>query len=254
MLTAAITGLISAAGIYTVVTGGGDDASFGDRERIGAAFIAAFMGAVSLMMLMPNPTSGRARWSSAELAGRPAWKLSLGPAQPLPAVAVVLTVLGAGLLWGAVVAALDGAGGAVPLAVVLTLVAVFLLVLAVQMWLTWARPPAFLVSADHLRYDGTGVVVDLAWDDVASVEHADRTSRWACVKVIARVGATSYDARRRRTLLPVDRVPDPAGLELRHALLADVPQALRLLRELHVGERATRESLISRGLPEDSGR
>jgi len=244
MFTAAITGLIAAATAYTAATGSEDRAYLG--------FVALFMGSVSVMMLTTLRPPGP-RWSSVELEGRPAWRLALGPAQPVPAVALVLTILGLGLAWLAVMIAVGSTGGAVVVAALVGLLAAFLLAVAAQLWLTWARPPSLVVSA-HLRYAGVGVVVDLGWDDVATVEHADRTTRWACVTVSARAGAASYRCRRRWTLLPVDRVPDPPGLEVRYGLLADVPQLVRLLRELHVGGRATRESLISLGLPEVSGR
>ncbi|MCY7395221.1 MAG: hypothetical protein LH468_03545 [Nocardioides sp.] len=245
VFTATATGLIAAAAAYTAVTRA--------EDRTGMGFLVAFMGSVSVMMLL-GLGSGAARWSVADLEGRPAWRLRLGPAQPVPVVALVLTGMGLGLVWAAVTLASDAEGGSIGVVVLLSAVAVFLLVLAVQLWLTWVRAPSLWISADHLRYDGAGIVVDLAWDDVGTVEHADRTSRWACVKVTAAVGAPSYRHRKRALPLPADRVPDPAGVELRHGLLPDVAGMLGLLRELHVGGRATRESVIARGVPEASGR
>lgn len=69
--------------------------------------------------------------------------------------------------------------------------AVVLLGLALQLCLTWLRAPSLLVSADRLRYEGVGAVVELAWDALVTVEQVDRTTRWACVAVLARTGAST---------------------------------------------------------------
>lgn len=53
-------------------------------------------------MLFTNPRIHRACWSIAELAGSQAWRLSLGPAHPVPSAVLMVTSLGLGTAWGAV--------------------------------------------------------------------------------------------------------------------------------------------------------
>ncbi len=239
LFTAAVTALICAAA--------GWEAATEPDGRAGMVVLALFAGSVALMMLL-SLAGGRARWSLDQLDGRPAWRLRLGGTGAAATVALVLTATALGLGLGAV-----AARETVALALVLGVVALGVLVVAVQLWQVWLRAPAFWVGADRLVHDGAGVVVELAWDDVGTVDYAHLGTRRSAVRVSAAVGAPSYHHRSRRSLLPLDRVPPEPGIEVRTGLLPDAPQLVRLLRDLHVGGRATREAMIARGLPADAG-
>lgn len=174
--------------------------------------LAFFTGSVSLMMLASlggytNP------WSVAELDGRPAWRLRLGPTRFLTvAVAVVLTATSLGLGLGALSIAEQSMVGAV----VVGALALGMMLLAVDTSRVATRAPALLIGIDRLHHRGAGIGVELAWDDVSSVEYAHRRTRWASLRISA--------AR-------------------------DAPAVMRLLRDLHIGGRPTREALIPRGAP-----
>lgn len=239
LFTAAVTALVCAAAGWAAATE--------PDGRAGMVVLALFTGSVALMMLL-SLGSDRARWSLEQLDGRPAWRLRLGGSGAAAAVGSVLTATALGLGFGAVSLRETPA-----MALVLGVLAVGVLVVAVQLWQVWLRAPSFRVGVDRLVHDGAGVVVELAWDDVGTVDYAHLGSRWSAVRISAAVGAPSYRHGSRRSLLPLDRVPPEPGIELRTGLLPDAPQLVRLLRDLHVGGRATRESMIARGLPADSG-
>lgn len=239
LFTAAITAVICAGAGYAAATE--------PDGRVEMVVLALFTGSVSLMMLL-SLRGSRDPWSPDQVAGRPAWRLRLGGAGAAPGVTMVLTATALGLGFGAF-----SARETVGALVVLGVMALGVLVLAVQLGQVWLRAPSFSVSADRLVYDGAGIRVDLAWDDVGTVEFAHLGTRWSAVRISAVVGAPSYRHRSRPSLVPLDREPDPPGIELRNALLPDAPALLRLLRDLQVAGRPTRESMISRGLPDASG-
>lgn len=239
LFTAVVTALICAAAGYAAATE--------SDGRAGMVVLALFTGSVALMMLL-SLRAGHARWSLDQLDGRPAWRLRLGGAGGAAVVASVLTATALGLGFGAV-----SLRETVPLALVLGVLAVGILVVAGQLWQVWLRAPSFWVGVDRLVHDGAGILVELAWDDVGVVDYAHLGTRWSAVRISAATGAPSYRHRSRRSLLPLDRVPPEPGIELRNGLVPDAPQLVRLLRDLHVGGRATREAMIARGLPADSG-
>ncbi|MCD4535962.1 hypothetical protein LRP67_17880 [Nocardioides sp. cx-169] len=239
LFTAGITAFMCAGAAWTAVTE--------PEGRVAMVALALFGGSVSWMMLL-SLGGGRERWSPDRLDARPAWRLRLGAPGAAPAVALVLTAAALGLGFGALSYRDRLTHAAVP-----AVLAVGLLLLAVQMWQVWLRAPSFLLSADRLVYDGAGVLVELAWEDIGVVDYAHLGTRWAAVRISAATGAPSYRHRTRRSILPVDRVPPQPGIELRLGLLPDAPALVRLLRELHVGGRAAREATLSRGLPGDCG-
>lgn len=242
LFTAAITALVCAATTWSAVTQ--------PEGRAGSVAVALFTGAVSLMMLVSLVREPEV-WSTAELDGRPAWRLRLGPGRPVTlTVAAVLTATGLALALGAVAVGGDSLVGAV----VVGLIAAAALLLAGELGRVSARRPALLVGVDRLRHEGAGVLVDLGWDDVTTVEWAHVGTRRAALRIGAASGAATHHVRSRSSLLPLDHVPHEPGIELRTGLLADGPALVRLLRELQVGGRDTRESLIARGTPEVSGR
>jgi hypothetical protein len=239
LFTAGITALICAASVWAAAT---------ERDRrAGMVVLALFTGSVALMMAL-SLAAVRARWSLEQLDGRPAWRLRLGGNGSAAVVALVLTATALGLGFGAVALREN-----VVLALVLGVLALGALLVALQMWQVWLRAPSFWVGADRLVHDGAGVLVELAWDDVGVIDYAHLGTRWSAVLIGAAVGAPSYRHRSRPSLLPLDRVPEQPGIELRNGLLPDAPALLRLLRDLHVGGRPTREAMITRGLPADSG-
>lgn len=237
LFTAAITGLISVGATWTAVTSG--------EDRSTMIVVALFTGTVSLMMLT---SLGRdaGTWSLAELDGRPAWRMRLGPSRAsAAAVVAVLVATGLGLAGGAYVVGQRSAAGAVTVGAI----ALAMLLLALELGRAVARAPHLLIGIDRLHHHGAGVLVDLAWDDVGTIEWADVGTRWACVRISAVAGASSHRVEARGSLLPLDRVPERPGIELRLTLLPDAPAVLRMLRELELGGRATREALIPRGTP-----
>lgn len=239
LLTAAITGTICLGSAWAAAT---------EREgRATLAAVALFTGTVSLMMLASlGHGTGTGTWSVTELDGRPAWRMRLGPSRLSAATVVaVLVATGLGLGIGAYAVGQRSVGGAV----VVGAIALAMLLLGLELGRAVARAPALLIGIDRLHHQGAGVLVDLAWDDVASIEWAHVGTRWASVRIGAVVGAPSHRVKRRSSLLPLDRVPDQPGIELRLTLLPDAPAVLRTLRELELGGRATREALIPRGTP-----
>ena len=117
----------------------------------------------------------------------------------------------------------------------------------------WSRRPELRISADLIQFHGPGIDSELAWDDVGAVVPENLGTRWAALVLTATAGAPSYHWKLSRFLLPTDREPDPPGIHLRFGLVADETQLRRLLRELHVADRARREALIGGGLPSDAG-
>lgn len=207
--------------------------------------VALFTGAVSLMMLASLGRDAGA-WSTTELDGRPAWRLRLGPSR-LSAwtVVAVLIATGLGLALGALGVGERSLGGGV----VVGVLALATLLLALELGRAAARAPALLVGVDRLQHVGAGVLVDLAWDDVSTIEWAHVGTRPGSLRIGAVTGAASYRLETRPSLLPLDHVPDRPGIEVRTSLLPDAPALLRTLRELQLGSRTTREALIPRGTP-----
>lgn len=237
LLTAALTAVICAGATRAAVTG--------EEGRVGMVVLALFTGSVSLMMLA-SLGRGTGAWSTTELDGRPAWQLRLGPSGPAAwTVVAVLLATGLGLALGALAVGERSVGGGV----VVGVLALAVLLLALELGRAAARAPALVIGVDRLHHRGAGLLVDLAWDDVSTIEWAHVGTRRACLRIGAVVGATSHRATRRPSLLPLDHVPDQPGIELRMRLLPDAPAVLRTLRELELGGRATRESLLSRGAP-----
>lgn len=237
IFTAAITGVISAGAIWAVATE--------PEAPTGMVVLAFFTGSVSLMMLA-SLRGHTDPWSVAELDGRPAWRLRLGPTRFLTvAVAVVLTATALGLGLGALsIAEQSMVGG-----VVVGALALGMLLLAVETSRVATRAPALLIGIDRLHHRGAGIDVELAWDDVSVIDWANQRSRWHSLRIGAAKDATTHRARTRFSLLPLDHVPKEPGIEIRTTLLSDAPAVMRLLRDLHIGDRPTREALIPRGTP-----
>lgn len=207
--------------------------------------LALFTGSVSLMMLA-SLRGYMDPWSVAELDGRPAWRLRLGPTRFLTvAVALVLVATALGIGLGALSIAEQSAVGGV----IVGILALGFLLLAEEMGRVAARAPALLIGIDRLRHEGAGIEVELAWDDVSFIDYVHRRSRWASVRIGAARDATTHRARKRFSLLPLDHVPEEPGIEVRLTLLQDPAAIMRLLRDLHIGDRPTREALIPRGTP-----
>ncbi|WP_210651675.1 hypothetical protein [Nocardioides sp. SYSU D00065] len=236
IFTVLITGVIGVGALWLAGTR--------DDQRLLNGVVGAFMLSVAVLVALGQRRSV-STWRRTELRGRPAWALGLGERGQVPAVAVVLTVLGAGL---ALAAVLDDRAG---VRVVAGLPAVFLLVLAAEMWRAWARRPELRISADLVELHGAGIDSELAWDDVGAVVHENLGTRWAALVLTAVAGAPSYRWRLSRLLLPMDREPDPPGIHLRFGLVPDEAQLRRVLRDLHVADRARREAVISSRLPSD---
>ncbi len=233
-----ITGVIGAGLLYNAVVSA--------ESRLLFAVLGVFMLSVSAMMLVGQRRE-QATWRSTELEGRPAWAMSLGGGAMAAAAAVVLTVLGVGFVLVVVFGPNAGAR------IVAGVLALFLLVVAVTMWGVVLRRPELRISADLVQLRGPGVDSRLTWSDVEIVTQEHLGTRWGALVLRATPGATSYDVRLRRTLLPTDRLPDPPGIHLRTGLLPDEPALRRLLAALLLGGRDVRESMIARGLPEASG-
>ena len=238
VLTVLITGLIGLVALYVAVTQ--------EERRLVNAAVAAFMLSVCVMVLLAQRRSV-ATWRHAELQGRPAWALRIGERGQLPAVALVLTTLGVALALTAVLHDRTG------VRVLCGLLALFLLVLAAELWRAWARRPELRISADLVQLHGPGIDSELAWDDVGAVVDENLGTRWGALVVTAVTGAPSYHWRLSRLLLPMDREPDPPGIHVRFGLIPDHAQLRRILRDMHVSGRAGREAMLSRGLPADSG-
>lgn len=237
LFTAAITGVICAGATWAAATG--------QESRTGMVVLALFTGSVSLMMLA-SLRGYRDPWSATELDGRPAWRLRLGPTRFLTTtVAVVLVATTVGLGLGALSIAEQSAVGGI----VVGALALGMLLLAVEMGRVAARAPALVIGIDRLHHRGAGIEVELAWNDVSSIEYVHRRSRWASLRIGAVHDATTHRARTRPSLLPLDHVPEEPGIEVRLTLLPDAAAVMRLLRDLHLGDRHTREALIPRGAP-----
>jgi hypothetical protein len=238
IFTALITGLIGAAGLYLAATS--------EERRVLNLVIGAFMLSVAAMVVLGQRRSVTT-WEQAQLQQRPAWSMRIGERGQVPAVAVVSTTLGIGFALGAVFAGNPG------VAVLCTALALFMLVLAVEFWRVVLRRPELRISADLIQLHGPGIDSELGWDDVGAVVHEHLGTRWGALVITATRDASSYRWKLSRLLLPMDREPDPPGIHLRFGLIPDEAQLRRILRDMHVGDRAAREAMISRGLPADSG-
>ncbi len=238
IFTALITGLIGAAGLYLAATS--------DERRVLNLVIGAFMLSVAAMVVLAQRRSV-STWEQAQLQQRPAWSMRIGERGQVPAVAMVSTTLGIGFALGAVF------GGNPGVAVLCTALALFMLVLAVEFWRVVLRRPELRISADLIQLHGPGIDSELGWDDVGAVVHEHLGTRWGALVITAARDASSYRWKLSRFLLPMDREPDPPGIHLRFGLIPDEPQLRRNLRAMHVSDRATREAMINRGLPTDSG-
>ena len=237
LFTAAITGVICAGATWAAATG--------QEGRTGMVVLALFAGSMSLMMLA-SLRGYRDPWSATELDGRPAWRLRLGPTRLLTTtVAVVLVATTVGLGLGALSIAEQSAVGGI----VVGALALGMLLLAVEIGRVAARAPALVIGIDRLHHRGAGIEVELAWNDVSSIEYVHRRSRWASLRIGAVRDATTHRARLRPSLLPLDHVPEEPGIEVRLTLRPDAAAVMRLLRDLHLGDRHTREALIPRGAP-----
>lgn len=236
--TVLITGLIGVGALVVAATR--------QEQRLLNLVIGLFMLSVCVMMLLAQRRSV-ATWERGELAGRPAWVMRLGERGQLPAGALVLTTAGVGLGLAALLHHRTG------VRVLAGLLAVFLVVLAAELWRAWARRPVLRISADLVQLHGPGIDSELAWDDVGVVVHENLGTRWGALVISAASGAPSYRWELSRLLLPMDREPDPPGIHLRFGLVPDEAQLRRVLRDLHVADRARREALIRRGLPSDAG-
>ncbi|MGF9760441.1 hypothetical protein AAII07_35160 [Microvirga sp. 0TCS3.31] len=238
IFTVLITGLIGAGGLYLAATS--------EERRLLNLVVGAFMLSVAVMVAL-GQRRRVAVWEQAQLEHRPAWRMRIGERGQVPAVATVSTTLGIGFALGAVL------GGSPGVAVVCTVPALFMLVLAVELWRVVLRRPELRISADLIQLHGPGIDSELRWDDVGVVVHEHLGTRWGALVVTAARDASSYRWRLSRFLLPMDREPDPPGIHLRFGLIPDEPQLRRILRAMHVSDRATREAMINRGLPTDSG-
>ena len=238
IFTMLITGFIGAGLLYTAVVS--------SESRVLFTVLGLFMVAVSVMMLLGQRRE-RASWRSVDLAGRPAWAMSLGGGAMAAAATVVLSVLGVGLALVVVMGPNVGAR------VISGVLALFILAVAGTMWGVVLRRPELRISADLVQLRGPGIDSQLAWSDVEIVTHEHLGTRWGALVLRATPGAASYDYQLRRTILPTDRVPDPPGIHVRTGMVPDEPAVRRLLAALHLAGRDGRESMIARGLPSDAG-
>lgn len=238
IFTALITGLIGVGALYLAATS--------EERRLFNLVLGAFMLSVAVMVTLGQRRSV-AVWEQAQLEQRPAWSMRIGERGQVPAVAMVSTTLGIGFALGAVL------GGSPGVTVVCTVLALFMLVLAAEFWRMVLRRPELRISADLIQLHGPGIDSELRWDDVGVVAHEHLGTRWGALVITAVRDAPSYRWSLSRFLLPMDREPDPPGIHLRFGLIPDEPRLRRILRDMHAGDRARREAMISRGLPSDSG-
>ncbi len=211
--------------------------------------VGIFLLAVAWLIVSAGALRARSSWSATTLETRPAWAMQVGGARGGPAVAtaVVLSSMGIGLMLAVVSRRNPG------VIVLIGPVALLLLVLAAEMWRAWLRRPQLLISADMIRFHGPGIDSEVSWDDVGTIEFLHLGTRWGAVVVLAARDAPSYRYELSRLFLPTDRAPDPPGLAVRVGLIPDAPGLVKLLRAMHIGGRSTREAMVGRGLPEDSG-
>lgn len=238
IFTALITGLIGVGALYLAATS--------EERRLLNVVLGAFMLSVAAMVVLGQRRSV-AVWEQAQLQQQPAWSMRIGERGQVPAVAMVSTTLGIGFALGAVLAGSPG------VAVLCTALALFMLVLGIEFWRVVLRRPELRISADLIQLHGPGIDSELGWDDVGVVVHEHLGTRWGALVITAARDASSYRWELSRLLLPMDREPNPPGIHLRFGLIPDEPQLRRILRDMHVGDRAAREAMISRGLPADSG-
>ncbi|MFC6286828.1 hypothetical protein ACFP3Q_11500 [Nocardioides sp. GCM10027113] len=215
------------------------------EQRATGLLLGAFLLSVSCFMVLGAARRAAPGWSLTTLDGRPAWALRIGGT----GAAAMLVV--PGLLATVLLVAASRAPRAA--AVVAGAIALFLLVLAAEGLRLVLRRPELRLGVDRIELRGPGIDSTLAWDDVAAVTHHHLGTRWGAVVAEAATDATTYDHELSRWLLPTDRVPDPPGVCVRVGLVPDVPRLTRLMRAMHVADRAGREAMISRGLPEQSG-
>ena len=233
-----ITGFIGAGLLYTAVVS--------SESRVLFTVLGLFMLAVSVMMLLGQRRE-RASWRSIDLAGRPAWAMSLGGGAMAAAAAVVLTVLGVGLALVVVMGPNVGAR------VVSGVLALFVLVVAGTMWGVVLRRPELRISADLVQLRGPGST--RSWPGA--------TSRSSPTSTSGRGGGHSSSGPRRvlrrTTTSSGARCCRPTGCPTRPgstsgpAWCPTSPAVRRLLAALHLAGRDGRESMIARGLPEASG-
>jgi hypothetical protein len=238
IFTALITGLIDVGALYLAATS--------EERRLLNLVLGAFMLSVAAMVVLGQRRSVTT-WEQAQLQQRPAWSMRIGERGQVPAVALVCTTLGLGFALGAAL------GDNPAVAVLCAVLALFMLVLAVEFWRVMLRRPELRISADLIQLHGPGIDSELGWDDVGAVVHEHLGTRWGALVITATRDASSYRWKLSRLLLPMDREPDPPGIHLRFGLIPDEAQLRRILRDMHVGDRAAREAMISRGLPADSG-
>ena len=231
-------GWLVAALLVVIAVGCGYRGATQAEGRVLYLTLAAMMAAVAVMLVRGTGRSAHG-WRAGVLAGQPVLILPLTGRGSLSSVALVCTVFGLGLGLGALMA--DSVG----LVVVLALIALFMLVVAAELWRIRVRRPELRLSADLVQLRGSGIEAELAWDDVATVDYRDLGTRWGAVALSAATDATTYRARLRRLLLPTDRLPDPPGIVVRVGLVPDAPGLLALCRELHAGGRVFRESRIA---------
>lgn len=219
------------------------------ERRVLGITIGVFMLAAAWLVMSAGALRARPSWSGTTLEGRSAWAMQVGGARGGPAVAaaVVLSSMSVGLILAAVF------GGKLGIAVLAAPVALFTFLLAAEMWRACLRRPYLAISAELIRFHGPGIDSEVSWDDVGTIEYHHQGTRWTAVVVSAARDAPSYRYELSRLFLPTDRVPDPPGVAVRVGLIPDTPGLVKLLRAMHIGGRSTREAMVSRGLPEDSG-
>lgn len=219
------------------------------ERRVLGIVVGIFMLACAWLVVSAGALRTSSTWSAVAVDGQPAWSLQVGGARGGPAVAsaVVLSSLSVGLILAGVF------GGSPGIAVLAVPVALFTLVLAAEMWRAWLRRPYLLISADLVRFHGPGIDSEVSWDDVGTIEFHHLGTRQAVLLVSAAQDAPSYRYEMSRWFLATDRVPDPPGVAVRVGLVQDAPGLMKLLRAMQIGGRTTRQAMLSRGLPEDSG-
>lgn len=227
--------LVGLIGVAMLVVGLGSP----DRRVLGLT-VGGFMLAVAWLLVSSAAVGASPSWRTTTVDSRPAWALPIRGSAP---AATVLTVLGVGLAVGV------ASAGSVGVAVVVGPVALFCLVLGLELWRIWLRRPELRIGADLVQLRGPGIDTELAWEDVGAVDYADLGTRWASVHVSAALDAPSYRYRMRRLLLPLDRVPAPPGVAVRVGQVPDAPALLALLRALHTAGPSGRQAMIDRGPP-----
>lgn len=190
-----------------------------------AGAVGAVVGGLALVGLAVLLVLTRVAGSNARARTRQVW----GPGGPAIEVALRRQLPWVRLLVGAVGAVLCavwavaiGGGG-----YVLLVPAVLLALLVPDALIAAGRRPVLRFDADGIAYDGWTARASVRWEDVEQVEIEPRGVSQRRLMVLVRPEASSFQARWRRIVLPVDRRPKRPGFGVPTVAL-DRPAAVKV--------------------------